>query len=179
MRLDLRPVNEYSLKMFSLIIYILLIAGVNYAFSVVPAVPLPNGEVWAPLSLIVGFIFVVRDFAQRRVGHNILWGMLTGCAISWKAASPELALASAAAFAVSELADWAIFTVTRKPLSDRILLSSLIAAPLDSLTFLWLVGLAAPLSFLTMTASKLAGSLLVFWFLRRRENPAALAHENI
>ncbi|MDR2574336.1 MAG: hypothetical protein LBC94_08380 [Desulfovibrio sp.] len=164
--------------MFSLVTYILLIVGVNWAFSVTPAVPLPNGEAWAPLSLIVGFIFVVRDFAQRRVGHRILWGMLAGCAISWKMASPELALASAAAFAVSELADWTLFTLTRKPLSSRILLSGFIAAPLDSLVFLWLIGLAAPLSFLTMTASKLAGSLLVFLFLRRRENPARTAQGN-
>ncbi|MDR2744507.1 MAG: hypothetical protein LBB66_04840 [Desulfovibrio sp.] len=155
--------------MFSLVTYILLIVGVNWGFSVTPVIPLPNGEVWAPLSLIVGFIFVVRDFAQRRVGHHILWGMLAGCAISWKMASPEIALASAAAFALSELADWMVFTLTRKPFSSRILLSSLIAVPLDSLTFLWLIGLAAPLSFLTMTASKFAGALLVFLLLRHRE----------
>jgi uncharacterized PurR-regulated membrane protein YhhQ (DUF165 family) len=160
--------------MFSLATYILLIVGVNWAFSATSVVSLPNGEVWAPISLIVGFIFVVRDFAQRRVGHHILWGMLAGCAISWRMASPGIAVASAAAFAVSELADWAIFTLTRKPLSGRILLSSLIAVPLDSLTFLWLVGLAAPLSFLTMTASKFAGSLLVFLLLRRREGKASL-----
>ena len=162
--------------MFSLITYILLIVGVNWAFSVTPVIPLRNGEVWAPLSLIVGFIFVVRDVAQRRVGHHILWGMLAGCAISWKLASPGIALASAAAFALGELADWVIFTLTRRPLSSRILLSSLIAVPLDSLTFLWLTGLAAPLSFLTMTASKFAGALLVFLLLRRREvNNAPLA----
>ncbi|MDR1776457.1 MAG: VUT family protein [Desulfovibrio sp.] len=156
--------------MISLAAYILLIAGVNWAFSVLPVLPLPNGEVWAPISLIVGFVFVVRDVAQRRVGHHVLWGMLAGCALSWKMASPELALASAAAFAVSELSDWMIYTITRKPFSSRILFSSFVSAPLDTIVFLWLTGLAAPLSFLAMTASKIAGALLVFWLLRRREN---------
>ena len=58
------------LLMLSLFTYIALIVGVNFAFTVTPLIPLPNGEMWAPLSLIVGFIFVVRDFAQRRVGHH-------------------------------------------------------------------------------------------------------------
>ena len=57
-------------SMLSLFTYIALIVGVNFAFTVTPLIPLPNGEMWAPLSLIVGFIFVVRDFAQRRVGHH-------------------------------------------------------------------------------------------------------------
>lgn len=81
----------------------------------------------------------------------------------------ELALASAAAFAVGELADWALFTFTRKPFSQRILISSLLGAPLDSLVFLLLIGLATPWSVLTMSLSKLAGSLLVFFLVRRRE----------
>ena len=87
-------------RMFSLFTYIALIVGVNFAFTVTPLISLPNGEMWAPLSLIVGFIFVVRDYAQRRVGHHVLWGMLVGCVVSWFMASPQLALASAAAFAV-------------------------------------------------------------------------------
>ena len=159
--------------MFSLVIYMVLIVGVNWAFAVTPTVSLPGGEVWPPVSLIVGFIFVVRDFAQQRVGHHVLWAMLFGCAASWVMASPDLAIASATAFAVGELADWVLFTATRKPLSRRILLSSLISTPLDSLVFLGLIGRAAPFSFLTMTLSKLAGAFLVFWLLRRREELAA------
>ena len=87
--------------MFTLFTYMALIVGVNYAFAVTPLIELPNGEMWAPLSLIVGFIFVVRDYAQRRVGHQVLWAMLVGCVISWYMATPQLALASAAAFASS------------------------------------------------------------------------------
>jgi queuosine precursor transporter len=156
-------------SMFSLFTYMSLIVGVNYAFTVTPLIPLPNGEMWAPLSLIVGFIFVVRDYAQRRVGHHVLWAMLAGCVASWYMASPQLAMASAAAFAVGELGDWAVYTFTRRPFSQRILISSLIAAPLDSIIFLGMIGLATPWSVITMSLSKLAGSLLVFWLVRRRE----------
>ena len=156
-------------RMFSLFTYIVLIVGVNFAFTVTPLIPLPNGEMWAPLSLIVGFIFVVRDFAQRRVGHHVLWGMLVGCVVSWFMASPQLALASAAAFAVGELGDWAVYTFTRRPFSQRILISSLVGAPLDSIVFLGMIGIATPWSVITMSLSKLAGSLLVWWLVRRRE----------
>lgn len=155
--------------MFSLFTYIALIVGVNFAFTVTPLIPLPNGEMWAPLSLIVGFIFVVRDYAQRRVGHHVLWGMLVGCVVSWFMASPRLALASAAAFAVGELGDWAVYTFTHRSFSQRILISSLVGAPLDSIVFLGMIGLATPWSVITMSLSKLAGSLLVFWLVRRRE----------
>lgn len=163
--------------MIHLLVYVLLIAGVNLAFAVTPLIPLPNGEMWPPLSLVVGFTFVVRDYAQKHVGHNILWAMLAGCAISWFMASPELAVASAAAFAVGELADWAIFTVTRRPFSQRLLLSSLLGTPLDSLVFLTLIGLATPWSLITMTASKLLGSLIVYMLVRRRERAHAALRE--
>lgn len=155
--------------MFTLFTYMALIVGVNYAFAVTPLVELPNGELWAPLSLIVGFIFVVRDYAQRRVGHQVLWAMLVGCVISWYMATPQLALASAAAFAMGELGDWALFTFTNRPFSQRILISSLVGAPLDSVVFLLIIGLATPWSIITMSVSKLLGALLVFWLVRRRE----------
>jgi len=81
--------------MFSLLTYIALIVGINCAFACTPLITLPTGDLWSPVSLVVGFVFVVRDFAQRRLGHHVLWGMLAGCIISWLLASPELALASA------------------------------------------------------------------------------------
>lgn len=167
--------------MFSLFTYIALIVGVNYAFAATPLVELPSGDLWPPASLLVGFIFVVRDFAQRRVGHHILWAMLAGCVVSWHMASPQLAVASAAAFAVGELGDWALFTFTRKPFSQRILISSLLGAPLDSLVFLLFIGLATPWSIVIMSLSKLVGSLLVFFLVRRRERreAAGLAAQNL
>lgn len=161
--------------MFSVLTYVALIAGVNWAFAITPVLELPGGDLWSPVALIVGFVFVVRDFAQRRVGHHILWAMLAGAVISWYMASPTLALASALAFAVGELADWALFTFTKKPFSQRILISSLLGAPLDSLIFLYLIGIASFAGVAVMTASKLFGAFLVFSLVRRRERLERIA----
>lgn len=155
--------------MLTLFTYVALIAGVNWLFEVTPLVSLPGGELWSPAALVVGFVFVVRDFAQRKVGHHVLWAMLAGIAISWWMASPQLAVASAVAFAVGELADWTLYTFTKKPLSRRILVSSAIGAPLDSLVFLTLVGIASPAGVAIMSISKLAGAFLVFFLVRKRE----------
>lgn len=161
--------------MLTIFTYIGLIAGVNWAFAIVPPLELPGGDLWSPVALIVGFVFVVRDFAQRRVGHHILWAMLAGIIISWWMASPQLALASALAFAVGEMADWALYSFTKKPFSQRILISSLLGAPLDSLVFLTFIGIASPVSVGVMSFSKLLGAFVVFLLVRRRERLSPLA----
>lgn len=150
-------------------LYIALIVLVNYAFSVVPIVKLPDGTPWPPVSLVVGFVFVVRDFAQREVGHRILLAMVAGVVISYVMANPYVAVASAAAFLVSELADWAVYSFTGRPLSQRILLSSLLGTPIDSAVFLAGIGLLSPVAVATMTASKMLGALAVWWLVRRQE----------
>lgn len=164
--------------MISALAYITLIAGVNWAFAVIPLVELPGGDLWSPAALIVGFVFVVRDFAQRAIGHKVLLAMLAGCAISWWMATPALALASAGAFAIGELADWSLYTFTKKPFSKRILYSSLLGAPLDSIFFLSFIGIASPVSIGIMSASKLLGAFAVFLLVRRRERlaPARECH---
>lgn len=159
--------------MHILIIYVALIAALNYIYEITPLITLPGGDLWSPVDIIVGFVFVIRDFAQRRVGHFVLLGMLAGIVLSWCLVSRELAFASAAAFAIGELADWAIFTATGKPFSQRILLSSLLGAPLDSLVFLTLVGLASPLAMGVQIVSKLAGAVLVFYLVWHRERHLA------
>jgi uncharacterized PurR-regulated membrane protein YhhQ (DUF165 family) len=150
-----------------------LIVAVNYAFIVVPLVKLPDGTMWPPVSLLVGFVFVARDFAQRKIGHKVLLAMLVGVAISYFMANPFVATASAAAFLISELVDWAVFTYTKRPLSQRILFSSLLGAPVDSAIFLGLLGLLSPVGVAAMTASKLVGAFIVWWMIRRREDASA------
>ncbi|MCW9033767.1 MAG: VUT family protein [Rhodospirillales bacterium] len=151
------------------LLYIILIVVVNYGFTVVPLVPLPDGTMWPPMSLAVGFIFVVRDFAQREIGHKVLLAMLIGATLSYFMASPFVAVASVAAFLVSELADWVVYTVTNKPLSQRIFYSSLIGTPIDSAVFLYLIGHFSIAGVIAMTLSKLVGAFIVWWMIRRRE----------
>ncbi|MCG8510607.1 MAG: VUT family protein, partial [Rhodospirillales bacterium] len=134
--------------------YIALIVLVNHAFTVVPLVELPDGTMWPPVSLLVGFVFVARDFAQREIGHRVLGAMLVGVVISYFMADPFVAIASAAAFLVSELADWAVYSFTKRPLSQRILYSSVIGAPIDSVVFLGGVGILSTAGVIAMTVSK-------------------------
>lgn len=155
-------------------LYVALIVLVNYGFSVTPLVKLPDGTMWPPMSLVVGFIFVVRDFAQREVGHKVLIAMLVGAALSYVMADPHVAIASAAAFLVSEVADWLIYSLTKRPLSQRIIYSSLLSAPLDSAVFLFGVGFFSVAGVVTMTISKLLGAFAVWWLVRRREMTGGL-----
>ena len=147
------------------IAYIISILSVNYGFSLVPPIPL-LGEMWPPMSLAVGLIFVLRDFAQREIGHRVIAAMLVGAGLSYIMADPYVALASLVAFAVSETADWAVYTYTKKPLKQRILLSSLIGTPLDSAIFLAMIGYFSIAGVLLMVASKMVAALLVLRFWR-------------
>ena len=153
-----------------LTIYVVVIVAVNYAFTVIPLVKLPDGTMWPPVALLVGFVSVARDFAQREVGHKVLLAMLVGVAISYFMANPFVATASAVAFLFSELVDWAVYTYTKRPLSQRVLLSSLLGAPVDSAIFLSLLSLLSPVGIAAMTASKVVGAFIIWWMIRRREN---------
>ena len=156
------------------LLYVFSVVLVNWLFSVVPPIVLPGGEVWPPISLLVGFIFVIRDYAQRAVGHWVLVAMLTGAGLSYFMAGPEIALASMTAFMAGELLDWIMYTYTGRPFSQRILLSSLVSAPADSAVFLILINMAGFGAICIMTLSKLVGAYIVFLMVRRRENLAAL-----
>lgn len=154
--------------MFHAFVYVASVVLVNWLFTVIPPVTLPSGDLWPPVSLAVGFVFIVRDYAQRAIGHKVLLAMFAGGVASYFMAGPEIAFASMAAFLVGELLDWAVYTGTRRPFSQRVLLSSLVSTPVDSAVFLFLIHMASPGSILIMTLSKLAGALVVFFLLRRK-----------
>ena len=154
-------------------LYIVLIVLVNWGFTVVPLVDLPGGEKWPPMSLIVGLIFVARDFAQREIGHRVIIAMLIAAALSYVMANPFVAVASLSAFLISEFADWAVYSFTRRPFAQRILLSSLIGTPLDSAVFLGVIGHLSVTGVIVMTASKMVGAFVVWWLVRRREAATA------
>ena len=151
------------------VLYVVSVVFVNMAFTVVPILHLPGGDAWSPVALFVGFIFVIRDYAQREIGHWVLPAMLAGGAISWYMADPQVVYASVVAFLTGEFLDWAVYTFTRRPFSQRILLSSAISTPVDSAVFLAMVGLFSWSSVLIMTLSKMVGALAVFFIARRRE----------
>ena len=112
------------------IAYVVSIVLVNIGFVYVAPVPL-LGEMFPPMSLLVGVIFILRDFAQHEIGHKVLGAMAIGAVLSYLMADPFVAIASVVAFIISELADWAVYTFTKKPLGQRILISSAVGTPID------------------------------------------------
>ncbi len=154
-------------------LYVASVVLINLAFAVIDPLVLPGGSVWSPVALIVGFTFVIRDFVQREIGHWVLPAMLVGGVISWYMAGPDIAVASMAAFLAGETLDWAVYTFTGKPFSQRILWSSAVGTPIDSCVFMYLMGLFSLPAVLLMTASKMVGALIVFYLTRRRELAAA------
>ena len=94
--------------------------------------------------------------------------MVVGVVASYLMADPFVALASAAAFAISELADWAVYTWTKKPLRQRVLISSAISTPIDSTVFMVMLGFFSLPGLLIMTASKMVGALAVWYWAGRK-----------
>ncbi|HUE46805.1 MAG TPA: hypothetical protein VMO81_11170 [Aestuariivirgaceae bacterium] len=151
--------------------YVAAIVLVNWLFAALPMVETPLGA-WPPASLIVGFVLILRDMAQREVGHYVLIAMLAAGVITYVMVDPFIAIASVSAFLVSETADWVVYTVTKRPLRDRILASSAVSSPLDSVVFLGLIGFLSPASFILQTLSKFAGALVIWGILRHRASRA-------
>ena len=90
--------------------------------------------------LIVGLALVLRDFVHRAFGWKpSVSAIMVGVALSFWTASPAVAMASAAAFALSELADLGIYApLARKRLLLAVALSGVVGAAVDSAVFLWL-----------------------------------------
>jgi uncharacterized PurR-regulated membrane protein YhhQ (DUF165 family) len=90
--------------------------------------------------LMVGLALVLRDLVHERLGA--VWAavaIVIGASLSLLFAPPALALASGAAFLLSEGADMAVYTPLRKRrLLTAVVLSGIAGAMVDSAVFLWL-----------------------------------------
>ncbi len=142
--------------------YIGSILAINYAFSLFPHLDL----VW---SCWVGLVFVLRDMVQVRFGHWALAAMLTGTVLSYLLADPFVATASVAAFAVSEMIDWLVFTITKRPLRDRLWLSAALSVPVDTALFFGMLDVWEPNVWAASLASKLLGVSVVWALMRARD----------
>ncbi|MBL1431734.1 MAG: VUT family protein [Robiginitomaculum sp.] len=160
-------------KLFSIkwtLVYIALIPFVNWSFTWAPNIELFGGWAFNPVTIVTGLVLVVRDFAQREIGHKVLIAMMIALGLTAVLAGPKLALASGAAFAISELVDWSLFTFTKFRLSTRVFLSSLIAAPIDSAVFLLGAGFFTIANLVMSIIGKMVGAIFVALVVRRSEN---------
>lgn len=148
------------------VLYIVAIVAANYGFSFIEPWHV-WGVVLPPMTFLVGAVFVLRDYAQRTLGHWVVLPMVTGVALSYAMADPFVAIASGAAFAVSEAVDWVIFTTTKRPLRDRVLVSSAFSTPADSVVFLVLAGFFSWASLAVMVGSKMVAAVIVWAVVRK------------
>lgn len=144
-----------------------------------PVAPGPQGAIMAPSGvLMIGAALVLRDLVQRRLGKGWSVGAIAaGAALSGLIAPPALVLASAVAFLLSELADFAVYTpLQRRGLVRAVLLSGLAGLVVDSVVFLYLA--FGSLDFLAGQiigkALMVLASLPVMHWLRRRDERLGL-----
>jgi uncharacterized PurR-regulated membrane protein YhhQ (DUF165 family) len=118
--------------------YIATIPAANLLVEHVGQLPVGVGYTAPAGVYMVGLALVLRDVAREAAGRGaVIAAIAVGAALSWWLADPALAVASAAAFAVAETMDFAVY----EPLRQRGLLLAMLASNAvgllaDSLIFL-------------------------------------------
>lgn len=119
--------------------YILTIFTANWAIQRYGLVSVGFG-LTAPAGVyFVGLAFTLRDLTQDRLGREwTLIAIAAGAALS-AIVSPTFAVASGAAFLVSELADFVVYQSLReRRWLLAVTLSNVVGLVVDSMLFLWL-----------------------------------------
>ena len=135
--------------MHLIIAYVLTVPAANWLIQHIGTVCTDNGPCLIPVApgvlapsgvLMIGIALLLRDLVQRRYGATVsLACVASGTLLSFLLAPPALAIASGAAFGLSELTDWAVFTpLWRRRFYAALLASCLAGAIVDSMLFLWL-----------------------------------------
>jgi len=173
-----------------LVAFILTIPAANWMIGNVGTVCPENSpclipvgfDVMAPSGVImVGLALVLRDLVQRRLGK--LWALgaiIVGALLSALIAPQALVLASGAAFLISELADFAVYTpLQKKRLVLAVFMSGVVGLVVDSILFLQLA--FGSLDFLS---GQIIGktwmivlALPIIWWIRRRDEKLGVVSE--
>ncbi len=125
------------------IAYAAAIIGANLLTSMFGLVPLGVGGLAVTAgTFAAGAALIARDWVHAVGGRALaLCTVLLGALLSWAVASPALAVASGVAFAVSELVDLSVYSPLRtRSVPLAVVASSVVAAPVDTVLFLWLAG---------------------------------------
>jgi hypothetical protein len=132
-----------------LILFLLTIPTANWLIGNVGVKCIPNGPclipVWpgimAPSGvLMIGLALVLRDAVHSMLGWKwAVAAIVVGAGVSFGVAVPSIAVASGAAFLLSEVADLLVYAPLReRRLMLAVILSGLVGAVIDSGVFLWI-----------------------------------------
>ena len=152
-----------------LLLYVASIVAANWLIVTVGLVPVGFGLLAPAGVYAAGFTFTFRDLTQDALGRR--WSVaavFAGAALS-ALLSPTLALASGAAFLVSELADLAVYTpLRRRGLLGAVAASNAVGLVVDSALFLLLA--FGSLTFLPgLVLGKVWATLLALLLLSARQ----------
>lgn len=143
-----RYVKSHATGLAVAVGYVLTIVAANFAIGHWGTPAFPGGPhtipVWfgytAPSGvLFVSLALVSRDYVQYALGKlTMLLALAAGIAVSYAVSNPHVAIASAAAFAFSELVDFLLFSVVAPRWGRAVLVGGVAGAFADSLIFLWI-----------------------------------------
>ena len=140
---------ERRVGVVALALYVGTVWAANYFIAHVGTQSFPGGPRTIPVGfgfdapsgvLWVGVALTLRDVVQTTLGRRpVVFGILAGAALSYLVA-PSFAVASGAAFLLSEGLDFAVYTplVERGRVLAAVAASNTVGAVIDTFVFLWL-----------------------------------------
>lgn len=157
------------------------IPAANWLIGNVGTVCVPQGPCLIPVGfglmapsgvLMIGLALVLRDWLHELAGWRwALAAVMLGAGLSLLFSPPQIAVASASAFLLAEMADLLVYARLRqrsKPLA--VAASQVVGAALDSALFVWIAFNSLEFSAGTTLAKIYAGAAvaLILWARQRR-----------
>jgi uncharacterized PurR-regulated membrane protein YhhQ (DUF165 family) len=165
------------MRTLPIVAFLGLAVAANLLTNAYGLIPVGLGMMATAGTWAAGLVLLARDWVHDTAGRWAVLGCIAaGAALSAALTNPALAVASGAAFAVSELADLAVYSPLRKHgWAKAAVASNVVGSIVDTLLFLWLAGfpIAAALpgqmfAKTTATVAIVAGVVMVRALLRHR-----------
>lgn len=133
---------------------------------VAPGMMAPSGV------LLIGAALALRDALHEAAGRGVVLAcVVAGAALSLAVSPPALALASAVAFLLSEIADFAVYDrLRRRGMAMAVAASGVVGAVMDSLLFSWLAFGEVKWAPGLIIAKLYASAAYALWLAAQRED---------
>lgn len=162
--------------------FLACIPAANWLIGNVGTTCIPNGPCLIPVApglmapsgvLMIGAALALRDALHEAAGRAaVLACIAVGAALSLAFSPATLAAASAAAFLLSELADFAVYDRLRqRGMAAAVAASGLVGAAIDSLLFSWLAFGAVTWAPGLILAKLYASAVYAAWLAIPRQEP--------
>jgi len=159
--------------------FLACIPAANFLIGNVGTTCIPQGPCLIPVApglmapsgvLMLGAALALRDAVQEQMGRAWVAGLIgAGAALSLLFSPPALAIASAVAFLLSELLDFAVYDrLRRRAMWAAVLASGVAGAIADSLLFSWLAFGTVKWAPGLIIAKLYASALFAAWLYARR-----------